>query len=114
MKRLALFLVTIFICSTGFALAAPSTPATTPPLVHAINQRVKTQMQLTQSGVKSGKLTKDQARSVRVSVKSVRLQEFTFFKQNKSHTLTTDQINQLNQALDKNSVLLGETPTSSN
>ena len=78
------------------------------------NQRVKTQMKLTQTGVKSGKFSKEQAQSVRASLRNIRLQEFTFFKQNKSHSLTPDQISQLNQSLDKNSNLLGETPGSSN
>ncbi len=71
-------------------------------------------MKLTQTGVKSGKFSKEQAQSVRASLRNIRLQEFTFFKQNKSHSLTPDQISQLNQSLDKNSNLLGETPGSSN
>ncbi len=117
MKRLALFFALGCLCSTGFILAAPSTssvPSTTPPLVHAINQRIKNQMKLTQVDVKSGKLTKEQAQTIRASLRDIRLQEFTFFKQNKSHSLTTDQISQLNQSLDKNSTLVGETPGSSN
>lgn len=111
MKHLTLLFVLGFICSTGFALAAPSA---TPPLVHAINQRQKTQWQLTQAGVKSGKLTKAQAQTIRVSLRKIRLQEFTFFKENKNHTLTTDQINQLNQSLNENSSVVGETPVTSN
>lgn len=117
MKRLALFFALGILSSTNFILAAPSTssvPSATPPLVHAINQRIKNQMKLTQLDVKSGKLTKEQARSIRASLRNIRLQEFSFFKQNKSHSLTPDQISQLNQSLDKNSSLVGETPGSSN
>ncbi len=117
MKYISLLITIVFLYSPGHLLAAPPTPITQaplPPLVQAINHRVKNQMKLTLEGVKSGKLTKAQAQGVRISIKKVRFQEFNFFKQNKSRTLTSDQINQINQSLNNNSTLLGETPVTTN
>lgn len=84
------------------------------PLVHQVNTRVRKQWLLIQQGLKNGKLTKDQATSLRTSLKSIRQQEVTFFRQNNKHELTSDQQNQLNSTLDKNSSTLGETTGSSN
>ncbi|HEY5039178.1 MAG TPA: hypothetical protein VIJ93_08925 [bacterium] len=105
MKLPALFVVLAFICSTGFTLAAPtssSNPSVTNPQVHQINMRLRAQMRLVQQGFKSGKLTKDQAASLRTDLKSVRQQEMAFFKQNGKKDLTTNQQTQLDQALDIN------------
>jgi hypothetical protein len=49
--------------------------------------------------VKSGKLTKSQARAVREQVKAIRIQELQFFKENGNKQLTTDQLTQLNNSL---------------
>jgi hypothetical protein len=86
-----------------------SSAATTHPIVHQINTRLRTQWMLIAQGLKSGKLTKDQAASLRASLKSTRLQEVSFFKQNGNHDLTTAQQTQLNTLLDKNSGTLAET-----
>jgi hypothetical protein len=60
---------------------------------------------------KSGKITPQQADSLKASLKSVRQQEVTYLKQNSNHELTADQESQLNALLDKNSATIGETPT---
>ena len=78
-------------------------------MVHKIHTRLRTQWMLLQQGLKSGKLTKDQAVSIRDSFRSIRQQEVSFFRQNKNHDLTADQQSQLNAMLDKNSAILGET-----
>jgi hypothetical protein len=113
MKRSILFVALAFICSTGFTLAGPlasTTPIVSSPQVHQINLRLHEQWKLIQAGVKAGKITQIQAATLREDLKSVRQQETAFFKQNGNRSLTTDQQSQLNQALNKNSAALGETP----
>lgn len=126
MKRLALFTtVGSIILSTTLAFAASTTqptPVTHPaissmnkpataadPGVHQINLRLRTQWSLIQKELHANKITPQQAITLRASLKAVRQQEVGFFKQNGSHTLTTAQLSQLNQALNANSSTLGET-----
>jgi hypothetical protein len=116
MKRLVLLMV------IGFGIADYSQAATTTtspvpfkspnPQAHQINLRLRNQWMLVQKGIKSGKFTKEQGATYRASLKAVREQEVGFFKLNKNHELTTDQVTQLNTALNQNSSSLGETPTS--
>lgn len=82
------------------------------PQAHQINLRLRNQWVLVQKGIKSGKFTKEQGATYRASLKAVREQEVGFFKQNKNHELTTDQVSQLNTTLNQNSSALGETPSS--
>jgi hypothetical protein len=104
----------------GFAdYSQAATTASTPvpykspnPQAHQINLRLRNQWMLVQQGLKSGKFTKAQGTTYRASLKAIREQEVGFFKQNKNHELTTDQVSQLNTALNQNSSTLGETPTS--
>jgi hypothetical protein len=79
------------------------------PILRQINIRLRNQSIRIQRDLKSGKLTKDQAVSLRANLKSVRQQEISFFKQNGNHDLTTAQQGQINALLDKNSGALGET-----
>lgn len=124
MRRLAIFLMFFsFICGVGVVQAASQAPvtmksATDKPKIDSntllINARQKNQWKLMQTGLKSQKITKEQAQGIRSNLKNVRLQELKFFKLNTKPMLTQDQLSQLNSLLDKNSSLLGETPSSSN
>lgn len=91
-----------------FSQAAPK------PNLHQINTRLRAQWKLIQQGVKSGKVTKDQASALRSDLKSVRQQEVGFIKQDGKQDLTTDQVSQLSALLDKNSTTLGESSSTKN
>ena len=113
MKISTLFAISVWLVgSVTFASPAPSSTSKTSvnprPLVHQFNLRLRNQWVLIQQGLKSGKLTKDQAISLRGNLKSARQQEVGFFKLNKNHDLSTDQQGQLNALLDKNSSVLNE------
>ncbi len=117
MKRLVILMavgLSFGLASYSHAAATTSTPVpykSLNPQAHQINLRLKNQWMLVQQGLKSGKFTKAQGASYRASLKAVREQEVGFFKLNKSHQLTTDQVSQLNTSLNQNSSTLGETPT---
>ncbi len=86
-------------------------PMTPPhPLAQQINKRLRTQLKLIQKGLRTGKLTKEQAISLRESIKSTRQQMLAFLKQNGNFELTTDQQKQLNRGLDSNSSTIDERP----
>ena len=78
--------------------------------VHQFNSRIRNQRLLIQKGYKAGKLTKEQAETLSADLKAARIQVIAFFKQNRNHNLTIDQQTQLNQKLNRNSAILGETP----
>lgn len=52
-----------------------------------------------QRDLRAGKLTKDQAKSLKAQVETIRKQEITFLKQNGTKTLTDAQVVQLNGQL---------------
>ena len=105
----------LVLASTGMAFSA--NPVSSKAAIkadsssHQFNLRLRNQWMLIMQGLKSGKLTKEQAASLRADLKNTRQQEIGFFKLNQNHTLTSVQQNQLNAALDKNSNLLGEPST---
>lgn len=98
--------------NTGSQVSSNSKTASQHSLVHLLNSRIRNQRKLTQEGLKSGKLTQDQAKGIWLNIKAAKVQEISYFKQNHSHELISDQRNQLNSILDKNSALLGETQSS--
>src|SRR5260221_11868244 len=122
MKSLYLLIAFLFfINSPSFILASNPSPTTgknsnlkpmTPPhpLAQQINKRLRTQLKLIQKGLRTGKLTKEQAISLRESIKSTRQQMLPFLKQNGNFELTTDQQKQLNRGLDSNSSTIDERP----
>jgi hypothetical protein len=119
MKRsICLTVGLLFFCST-FSWAAPPTPVSAPqtklaptqsPNAHQINKRIRDQWQLTLAGFKSKKITAQQRESIRQSLKTAKQQLLAFYKQNNNHEITSTQQGQLNQSLNANSSLLGETP----
>jgi hypothetical protein len=114
-------LIPALLAGTMFALStfSPASAATekkmlayhvSHPNTHQINLRLKKQWLLIMQDYKAGKITKNQAASLRADLKAVHKQEAAYFKQNKNFELTPYQQSQLNQTLDANSGTLGETP----
>jgi hypothetical protein len=124
MTRFGLFIGCILIfCSTGISIAATPTPvkgtapasravAASNPIKRQIHSRIRTQMKDIRVAVKSGKLTPDQAKTLKLALVSTRKQELLFLKQDGANDLTSDQQSQLNQMLNKNSSSIGETTVS--
>lgn len=103
----ALSLIPMFPASAANQ-TAPSA-AVAHPVTHQVNTRLRSQWMLVQQCLKSGKLTKEQASTLKASLRSVRQQEVSFLKESGNHDLTSAQLTQLNSLLDKNSSAIGET-----
>jgi|SRR5579859_2353544 len=119
MRKLTSLMVSVFFAgATGLALAQDvgSTPSAAPadkpamkekggkhPRIHEIEARLKEQHKRIREGVKSKKLTKDEAKDLSAKVKAVGDQMRDFIKQNGKKELTEDQQKQLNAALDETS-----------
>jgi hypothetical protein len=115
MKILTIFIglfLGLSISSFAASTAYKSSVKNPHPNLHQINLRIREQKKLIQTGLKSGKLTEQQAISMRNDLKSVRQQELVLFKETGNHELTTTQQSQFNQILDKHSAILGEAPIS--
>lgn len=97
-------LILILALAQGVAFGAP---APTPVSGHIIaktpqdklNIRLRQQNIQISRDLKAGKLTKDQAKTLRGQVEAIRKEESADLKQNGTKTLTDDQVNQLNQQL---------------
>jgi hypothetical protein len=123
MKNLLSIAVSVLLMGSGLAFAQDSTPVagnTAPavapgtqpaamgkhPRFDEIHGRIKEQRMRIAAGVKSGKLTKDEAKVLLDKVKTVADQMKSDFQQNKQSGqkgLTDEQVQQLNQMLDDNS-----------
>jgi len=119
MKRLVSFVVSLLLAGfTGLAFAQDNTTAGTgspaasaAPAVPAhpgkvIAERIKNQYKRIREGVKSKKLTKDEAKDLKSKVDAVRDQlksDASQDKQSGEKKITDDQYNQLKQMLDDNS-----------
>ncbi len=123
MKRWMMLAVSLLLMgSTGLALAQDSTPAAgntapseTPhmrvrnPKVKLILDRMKLQRDRIEVGVKNGKLTADEAATLKAKLKEIGEEMRTDFQQNKAagqKGLTDDQITQINRELDANSTAI--------
>lgn len=102
MKRLSFILVLMVAQSVAFAAPQP-TPvsghfiAKTP--MDKLTIRLRQQNIQISRDLKAGKLTKDQAKTLKGQVETIRKAEIADLKQNGTKTLTDDQVNQLNQQL---------------
>ena len=106
MKKLALLSMTLLFIGTVSLALAQTTMATADqphPRIKEIHTRMHDQMLRIREGVKSGKLTKEQAEALLTNLKAVREQMKTDFTTNGKKELTDDQLAQLNQMLDANS-----------
>jgi hypothetical protein len=123
MKKFIFLAAALFIGPSGLALAQDSTPVAGNPTPQAgmkgehprfteIHDRIMKQRARIEEGVKSGKLTSDQAQTLRDQVKAVGAQMRSDFQQNKQSGqkgLTDEQVQQLNQMLDESSkAIFGE------
>lgn len=70
------------------------------PVAINVNMRMMQQMQAISKAFHSGKITKEQAKAQRDQLRTIRKQQLDFMKLNGKKDLTTDQVNQINQALD--------------
>lgn len=96
MKRLLFILLLVIAQSVALSAEVPSS-AKAP--MEKLQLRMRHQMAQIQRDVKTGKLTKDQAKVLKAQVEAIRKQEITFLKQNGIKTLTDAQIAQLNDQL---------------
>ena len=97
MIRIAL---SLFLLVTGQEIVLASnihTPAKAP--MDRLHLRFNQTLAQISREVRLGKLTKDQAKSLKAQVETTRKQEITDLKQDNSKTLTDAQLSQLNQQL---------------
>jgi polyhydroxyalkanoate synthesis regulator phasin len=109
MKKLfSWVLAALFITTTGIALAQDATtaPKLVHPRIHEVHKRMKMQLARIDAGVKSGKLTTEQAQALRSQLKAVQAQMDADYQANGNKVLTEDQKAQLNQMLDQNSKVI--------
>ena len=112
MKKLALLSMTLLFIGTGSLTLAQTTMATADqphPRIKEIHTRMRDQMLRIHQGVKTGKLTQEQAQTLMTSLKAVREQMQADFTTNGNKELTDSQVAELNQMLDANSkIIYGE------
>jgi septal ring factor EnvC (AmiA/AmiB activator) len=105
MKTIVAVVVLLFIGATGLALADTTSPAAKPamhhPRIHEVHHRMKDINERIKEGVKSGKMTKEQAAALRQQLKSIQEEMEADYKTNGKRMLTEDQKKQLNQELDQ-------------
>lgn len=94
MNRLTFMLALMLVQGTAFGAGAP----TRTPMEKLTIRLRQMHIQISRD-VKAGKLTKDQAKTLRGQVEAIRKAEIADLKQNATKTLTDDQVNQLNQQL---------------
>ncbi len=111
MRKTAAFMVVAFSALFQMAWAQSSYLKSNPaplsgpndPNTHVINLEIFKQMRQVRTDLKSGKLSKEQAKTEMVNIKSIRRQELEYFQQNGGKKLTDSQKNQVEQMLTKNS-----------
>jgi len=97
----------LFLGATGLALAdTGSAPASKPmmhphPRIHEVHHRMRDINDRIIQGVKSGKLTKEQAQALRQQLKAIQQEMEADYKTNGKRELTEDQQKQQNQELDQ-------------
>ncbi len=103
MNRLILMATLALFMGTSSLVLAQTTAPVPHPRIKEVHARMHDQMIRVRAGVKSGKLTKEQAQALKASLKAVRAQMQADFTTNGKKELTPDQLAQLNQMLDANS-----------
>lgn len=90
--------VLVLVMAQGAAFGAGvSTPTKT--AMDKLTIRLRQQNIQIQRDLRAGKLTKDQAKSLKAQVETIRKQEIADLKQSGTKYLTDAQVNQLNQQL---------------
>lgn len=90
----------LFMGATGLALSDTTKPAMPHPRIHEVHHRMRDINDRIKEGVKTGKMTKDQAETLRQQLKSIQQEMEADYKTNGNRELTEDQKKQLNQELD--------------
>ena len=102
MKCVVLILVFNMVQSMAFAASAP-TPTSGHFIAKTPMDRLHLRFNQTSAQIsretRLGKITKDQTKSLKAQVETIRKQEITDLKQDNSKTLTDAQLSQLNQQL---------------
>ena len=93
MKGLLFMAVMVVAANSSWATSPTRTP------MDKIQIRLRQQNIQIARDVKAGKLTKDQAKTLKSQVEAIRKAEIADLKQNGTKNLTDDQVNQLNQQL---------------
>lgn len=103
--RIMFLLAGLILIAAGFPVY---TQAASPyPNASQVSERLLKLWHLVAKDLKSDKLTKDQAVSIKTDLRSIHQQEVAFIEQNGNHELTADQQSQLNAEMDKDSQILG-------
>jgi hypothetical protein len=101
--KLLILILTLFMAQEiafGAGITTPTVPKVLPNThVNRLSIRLRQQNIQIQRDVKVGKLTKDQAKSLKAQVEAIRKQESADLKFNGSNTLTDAQVAQLNEQL---------------
>jgi len=89
----------------GWGASKTSFPSRPNPLLnsnmHGLNLQIRKQMVQIRKGLKSGKLTRDEAKAQMTQLKTIRQQELQYFHQNGQKEITSDQKNHLQQQLNQ-------------
>ena len=102
MKRLIFILVLVVAQGTAFGagMPIPTAPKVLPNTpMNRLTIRLRQQNIQIQRDLKAGKLTKDQAKTLKAQVEAIRKQEITFLKQNSTKTLTDAQSSSIESAV---------------
>jgi hypothetical protein len=112
MNRLFINAVSVLLISYASSVGATNQPTpvansggkslTPHPLLHQVNLEMKQQWQKIMIDQRNGKLTVDQAKSLRQKLSDIRKQVAVDFKGSATHELTADQSSQINQQLQTN------------
>lgn len=99
-QSLVFGLPTLALAKTGAAQPTPTSGHLIPKTpIDKLTIRLRQQNIQISRDLKAGKLTKDQAKSLKAQVETIRKQESTDLKQNGTKTLTDAQVSQLNEQL---------------
>ena len=98
-KAASIALSVLFAGTMGLSMGVEKAAAAPHPLIHEVHQRMRDISIRIREGVRTGKMTKDQAQALHQQLKQVQQQMTADFKANGKRELTPDQEQQLNQQL---------------
>jgi len=99
MKRIKLLALAACLLCPALGLATPRHPARPASNLHSLNRQIRQQVVQIHKDLRSGRLTRAQARTRLEALKNIRRQELEFFQANGSKEITNDQNDQLQQQL---------------
>lgn len=99
-KSASAALSVLFAGTIGLAVGVEKASAAPHPRIHEVHHRMKDISMRVHEGVKSGKMTKEQAQAVHQQLKQIQEEMEADYKTNGKRELTPEQDQQLNQELD--------------